>query len=180
MSQKSDLKLSINSLALRSGQEYDYSDTFSINLDPKTMTQVEDLFPIFFNSIPKIFIILIIIREAGAKLIGLKTSSKKEFENHLKNYTGEIGQRLALAEVLEKSSNELLTGLDDKHLNFKLLFGLKKYDESIELKVGTYVIFNNWMGKLYFFFVKPIHRFLMPIIVKNMKKRIQAKSITKP
>ncbi len=177
MSQKPDLESSINSLALRSGRKFDYSDIFSINLNPNTKIQVEDLFPMFFESLPKVFLILVIIRETAAKLIGLKTSSKKEFENHLKNYTGEIGQRIALAEVLEKNSNELLAGLDDKHLDFRLSFVLEKCEETIQLKVGTYVRFNNWIGRLYYFLVKPIHRLFMPRIVKNMKTQIQAKSI---
>ena len=178
MSQKPELQSSITSLALGSGCKFDYSDIFSINLDPKTKIQVEDLFPMFCYSLPRVFMILVIIRETAAKLIGLKTSSKKEFENHLKNYTGEIGQRIALAEVLEKNSNELLAGLDDKHLNFRLSFVLEKCEETIQLNVGTYVMFNNWVGRLYFVFVKPIHRLFMPRIVKNMKTQIQAKNIT--
>lgn len=94
MSDQTNPEFPINSLALRSGYKYDYCDTFSINLNPNVKIKVEDLFPIFFASIPKVFFILFIITEKVAKVIGLKTSSKIEVERHLKSYKGEVGQSI--------------------------------------------------------------------------------------
>lgn len=86
----------------------------------------------------------------------------------------EIGKKAGLFTLYAKTENELILGDDDKLLNFRVsVFMQPATKESSEtiVTVSTLVKLNNWLGKVYFFFVKPLHRMFVPIIMgRNFQK----------
>lgn len=71
--------------------------------------------------------------------------------------------------VIENRKDEIVMGVDDKHLNFRASILKDSLEESISLI--TVVHYNNVWGKVYFFPVKPFHKIIMRVLLKRYLKR---------
>ena len=67
-------------------------------------------------------------------------------------------------QVFKRDDDELLFGVDDRHLDFRI--SIQRIGAS-ELCVTTAVKLNNWMGRLYFLPVKPMHRIVVPAMMRR-------------
>jgi hypothetical protein len=151
----------------------DYEDVFAIDIPSETVIKPEELVPLFFDVFPKWFMVLMHLREAIAKLIGLKTAHGIDIEEQLANFKGEKGESIALFHVFDRTEEEILTGETDKHLDFRLSFFSKPKAKNVyQVSLATTVQYNGGLGKLYFFFVKPFHRLIVPVILKRIAKRL--------
>jgi hypothetical protein len=165
------IKSSLPTTSLLKNTAYDYLDSYSVALDTNNLN-VEKVGKSFFTSGPAWVGWLFALRNKIVSLIGLKTSgsSEAEHETVLKNFKGEIGQRVGLFKVFDGNENEIIFGEDDKHLDFRvsLLFDKK---ENL-LHVSTTVKIHNWLGKLYFLPVKPFHKLIVPNMMKGMVNQL--------
>lgn len=160
------------------GQEHsqvDYQDAFSIKVPVEHAVPTYELVKLFFQCIPVWAMMLIRIRETIASWIGLKTMDGKQVAQQLEEFRGDVGQSVALFHVKESNDQEILTGETDKHLDFSLSFIGKKESEHFEITLATTVLFNGWLGRLYFLPVKPIHKILVPVMLKRMAKKLTFK-----
>ena len=104
------------------------------------------------------------LRNIIVKPFGLKT----EIDPHYKkpdNYS--VGDKTELFTVADRNENEIVLAENDKHLNFKVSIFVDKQNDHNLVYMTTLVKFNNFGGRLYFFFVKPFHK----IIVKATMKK---------
>ena len=148
----------------------DYFDCYigSIEGNVKNITS-DEVGRAFFMSSPKWIEKLMSLRNKTVSVFGLKTSEKSDYnKENLNIFIAEIGQRVGLFKIIEKTENELILGEDDKHLNFKVSLLLDDLKEN--LTIITVVNFNNWFGKLYFFIIKPFHKMIVPIMLKGTIK----------
>lgn len=153
--------------------QIDYWDVYSTDFVTQTQIPVDSVVKEFFLSMPNFVVWLLTIRELIAKQIGLKTSNgKQSVIKEINSFKGNIGEQIALFEVWNRTEKEILTGQQDKHLDFALSFYLNKHKEKYELKLITIVQINNTFGKIYFFLIKPFHKLIMPLIVKRIKNRL--------
>ena len=113
-------------------------------------------------------------------LRGLKTSKNvKNKEEIIRNLKGVPNEQIGLFKIFESSSNEIVMGEDDKHLNFRVSLLLDSSSSHQELKnitITTTVQFNNTFGKLYFLPVKPFHHQIVPSILKGIIKELKLKN----
>lgn len=152
----------------------DYEDVFAIDIPSEKVIKPEDLVPLFFDVFPNWFKALMFLRETIAKLIGLKTAHGIDIKQQLANFKGEKGESIALFHVFDRSEHEILTGETDKHLDFRLSFFSKpKAENTYQVSLATTVQYNGRLGKLYFFFVKPFHRLIVPVVLKRIAKRLE-------
>ena len=165
-------KITKDSLISSSLDRIDYNDMFSISLPTKTNVDHVILVKTFFSSFPFNFNFLLIVRDFVAKMFGLKMGNRKGKEIQLERFTGNIGERIALFVVLEKDEKEMVTGENDKHLDFRLSYIINTLEEEIVISLATVIKFNGILGRLYFLPVGPIHRLYMPLIMKRMRKKI--------
>ena len=153
-------------------RQIDYQDTYAIQVDPSKAVPTEKLIPLFFDSFPNWARVLMGIRETLANWIGLKTAKGMDVAQQIKSFKGEVGQSIALFQVWGRTPQEILTGERDKHLDFGLsFFGIEK-PECFEIRLSTIVQFNSWLGRVYFFPVGPIHRILVPAMLRRMAKKL--------
>lgn len=153
----------------------DYYDVFAIKVDNKV--PVEVLPPLFFKVFPSWFMGLMYLREAIAGLIGLKTGKGIDVKKQLQEFSGQVGESIALFHVLDRSQEEILMGENDSHLDFRLSFFARPVGEGTELVMATTVQFNALLGKIYFVPVRPIHKMIVPVILKRMAKRLEANAL---
>lgn len=167
--------LPVNSSLNVSGKQYHYVDGYSALLGNNgTEITIEDVGTAFFSSVPKWIEVLLHLRNKIVGLFGLKTGKLAQNRQQMINdFKCEPGERLGLFKVFSKSTNELILGEDDKHLDFKvsLLFDRKVSGENI-LVVSTVVIFHNWFGRLYFLSVKPFHQLIVPAMLKEVVQQL--------
>lgn len=165
------LSLPATSLIATALNRVDYEDTFGIRTNARV--SVEQLPPLFFKLFPKWFTGLMYLREAIAGLIGLKTGKGIDVRAQLRDFTGTVGESIALFHVMGRSEEEILTGENDSHLDFRLSFFARPLAEGTELILATTVQYNGWLGKAYFLPVGPIHRLIVPIILKRMARYLE-------
>lgn len=70
--------------------------------------------------------------------------------------------------VLDRTSTEVLLGLDDKHLSFRAALRVEPYGDRLAVTFDTVVRFNELLGRLYFIPVRPVHRF---VVIPAMLRR---------
>ena len=158
-------------------KKYDYVDSFKEEvIDSLKNINSDNVAKAFFSSSPKWVGILFILRNEIVGIFGLKTSGKiSDIQKRLDNFKYETNERLGLFKVFSKTENEIIMGEEDKHLNFKislLISNLNKEQTRKEITISTAVEFNNWFGKLYFLPVKPLHKLIVPAMLKGMVKQL--------
>jgi hypothetical protein len=70
--------------------------------------------------------------------------------------------------VIEKNEHEVIMGINDAHLNFRTSVFADRKESYIYLT--TIVQYNKFLGKAYFFFVKPFHRLIVYDVMKKYLK----------
>ena len=152
----------------------DFSDVYSRTFIAPCKVAVESAVKQFFFSIPKAGIWMLQFREFVGKKIGLKTANgRKGTLLEIEQFTGQIGDRIALFEVWNRNSNEIVTGQHDKHLDFVLVFKVENNGEEHTLQLLTIVQINSSLGRMYLWAVKPIHSMLMPVIMRRLCNRLK-------
>jgi hypothetical protein len=68
---------------------------------------------------------------------------------------------------LSRTDTEVVLGMDDLHLDFRVGVHVVPVADGVRLTVGTVVLFHNAFGRLYFLPVRPAHR----VIVRSMLRR---------
>ena len=171
-------KLPDQSVLKADDKVYDFVDSFQGDfLDKNGNISSTDIVKFFFMSGPKWIDNLFALRNKLAGLFGLKTSRKiLDKQKLLDNFKCEQGDQLGLFKVYSKTSEELVLGEDDKHLNFRVsLFIDQQTNDQTNKKliISTTVKFNNWYGRLYFLPVKPFHKLIVPTMLKGIIKNIE-------
>lgn len=161
-----------DSLVQTAFTEIHYDDTFGIQIEARDIA-LEELPILMFKSIPSWFYLLFKIRDWIATGLGLKTGSTFDFEKQVQQFKGNPGEQLNLFRVYARSENELMMGENDKHLDFRLSYFKIDHGPQTELLLSTVVHYNAPMGRLYFFFVKPFHKLIVPILLRKMAKQLQ-------
>ena len=68
---------------------------------------------------------------------------------------------------LAHTGTEVVLGMDDLHLDFRVGVHVVPVTDGVRLTVGTVVQFHNAFGRLYFLPVRPAHK----VIVRSMLDR---------
>lgn len=159
-------------------ESYHYADSFEGELtDVQQNLTTAKVGKAFFSSGPEWIEKLFALRNSIVKRLGLKTPTKTtDKQAQLAQFNGEVGERLGLFEVLYRDEKEVVLGEDDKHLNFRVslfLDDIGAIQLQKRLTITTTVQFHNLWGRLYFLPVKPLHRLIVPTMLKNVIKHLE-------
>ena len=138
-----------NSVITSGFGKIDYSDTYCA---VKETDETAEEIAARVLKLPKWANCLMSIRDAIVRIFRLKTSK-------------EILQEHQGFPMIAQHENEFVSGENDKHLDYRLSIFVDRENSSVCFI--TIVHFNNFLGRLYFFPVKPFHK----IIVKTLLKR---------
>lgn len=161
--------------SILSGSDYHYIDSYSGSfIDKNNTVSSKELVIAFFMAAPEWVGILFTLRNKIVSVFGLKTGKKsKDFQSILENFEGKKGESIGLFKVFDRTENELILGEDDTHLDFRISFLLEpRSDIEKNITISTTVIFNNWMGRLYFMPVKPFHKVIVKKMLRNIIKQV--------
>lgn len=128
----------------------DYFDTFSVEVTGNKLAPKDVLLKVFGHN-PLWLRMLYKVRACIVKPFGIETKPL---------------QLPSL--IIEEDSHEAIMRKDNKHLLFYadvFISSLPANKQRIEFT--TLVNYHNWVGKSYFFFIRPFHRILVPLVIKK-------------
>lgn len=157
--------------------KYDYIDSYEfVIVDKNNKISITDIAEVFIQPGPKWFEGLFALRNKIAALLGLKT--QKTILNESDPNRWEPGTQTPRFKVFGKTDTEIVLGEDDKHLDLRISLLLKQDIQNTQKKgivVTTVVKLHNRLGRYYFFFIKPIHCCIVPLIMRQKFKQLEAK-----
>lgn len=136
---------------LRNYLPSDYIDSYSKDVTCQEAITPEEFFNMAFKQFPRWVSWLLKLRNVLVKPLGLDTKSR--FSDF----------------VRDKNDNEIICGMPDKHLNFNVSLWCGEYkNKRQELRITTIVKYNNLLGRVYFFVIRPFHCIIVISILKHI------------
>ena len=162
------MKTKLPAASMLNNHPHDYLDSYSTTLNTSSIA-IEQVGRAFFSASPSWVDQLLILRNRIVSFIGLKVPGADTKEEVLRNFKCEVGESVALFNVLAKTENEVIFGEDDKHLNFRVSLFLDRQNNL--LTVSTLVKIHNALGHVYMLAIKPFHKIIVPTITKGMARQ---------
>lgn len=132
----------------------DYVDSFSRIVQSRRTVAPEDFAGMAFDRPPAWIGRLMKLRNRLVGPLGLKTG-------------GRFTDR-----VCGRSPDEIVFGMPDKHLTFHVSLRCgEKGPAGQRLSMTTVVRFNNRLGRLYFFLIRPFHKIIVYATMKRVADR---------
>lgn len=132
----------------------DYVDSFSRIVVCKHKITPEEFRYLTFGQLPKWIDWLLKLRNTIVKPLGLDIKSRFTDIVHAQN------------------SSEIILGMPDKHLTFYVSLWCGEYkDSKQDLRITTVVKYNNWLGGVYFFVIRPFHEIIGRAILKDIENK---------
>lgn len=73
--------------------------------------------------------------------------------------------------ILETSPGRLILGMNDRHLDFRLLVDVEEAGNGFQnVTASTVVKTHNWLGRTYLAIVKPFHRMIVPAMLARISR----------
>ena len=142
-----------NSIIANGFDRIDYFDTYRIVRSTGDSAE-EIAAQIFELNLPNRVKWLMYIRDSIVWIFGLKTGREMMREEQKANFP-----------VIEQNENEIVSGENDKHLDFRVSVLIDRENSFIYLT--TIVRFNNFWGKMYFLPVRPFHKMIIKSILRK-------------
>jgi len=150
-----------NSIIAKDFKSIDYQDVYGIQVPGKIT--IDEAMAYSFGKTPGWTKVLLYIRNRIVEPLGLKT--EKEIlkpENTL------------LFTILYRNETEVVLGEEDSHLDFRTSLRVEPLsDTTTNVYSSTLVHYNNRLGRIYFFFVKPFHKIIVKSMLKSLWRQVK-------
>lgn len=134
----------------------DYCDSFSRDIKCGRRITSREFREMTFSSLPGWIDGLLSLRNALVKPLGLDTETS--FDDTIR----------------AENENETVFGMPDRHLTFYASLWCGEFkDNGQTLRITTIVRYNNALGKVYFFFIRPFHGLIIRALLKHVEKRLR-------
>jgi hypothetical protein len=153
-------------LAMQALSSIDFIDAFKCQIPNGRSQQIDAVTRAIFSTMPTWVMKLLDLRNTLVRPLGLNTSIDP---NLVDTHQGRLepGVTVGVFKVIERQDDEILLGEDDRHLNFRTSVQLERKEEKCWVIVSTVVQFNNWLGHAYFVPVRPIHKIIVPAMMRH-------------
>lgn len=158
------------SLAARAFAVTHHADAFRIALPPGVPHDVDAVTLRLLSGPPPWWIgSLMWLRNHAVRLAGLKVSSAYR-ERIAPGGKLAPGDHAGMFQVYDRSQDEILLGGDDSHLDFRASVLIERDGDDASAVLSTVVHYNSWLGRVYFFFVRPFHRLIVKAMLRRLSK----------
>ena len=109
---------------------------------------------------------LMAMRNRIVALFGLKNLGRMGSVKTAKDANSyKVGDRVGIFSIFSLSQQEIILGDADKHLTAQVSIYKISVDGQCKVVVTTVVHTNNLLGRVYLFFVVPVHRIIVPAML---------------
>jgi len=147
-----------------------YADVYVCTVDDLKNITPDDIQVAFWTDHPRWLNNLYKIRNALVKPFGLKGDDNRDsilFEECIRS-----GKEYKIASIADKSPNETILRLTDKHLIAYFSVYIETENDRKNIYTTTLVHFNNKMGYMYFNAIMPFHHLVVKNILKYTIKKL--------
>jgi hypothetical protein len=117
---------------------------------------------------PKWINFLMTVRNRVVAFFGLKNIGHlSNIDLGKKSRSYKAGDRVGIFSILSVTDQELILGDSDKHLRAQVSV-YKYFGEPQKIAVTTVVHVNNLLGRVYLFFVVPVHKIIVPSMLRSI------------
>jgi hypothetical protein len=111
---------------------------------------------------------LMALRNTTVGLVGLKNLGHLGAVDQSKpSGAYRVGDRVGIFSVLYLTGEEVILGDSDKHLNAQVSVYKSVNEGRASLAVSTVVHVNNTLGRVYMLFVGPVHKLIVPAMLRR-------------
>ena len=146
-----------NSSRLRDSlAQVDYLDSFEIPMARSGLTLIET-YAAGLDHLPAVFKQLLVVRSMLVKPFGIAGVSYRDLTRRIdKTRSYAVGDKIGRWTIYGKYDDELITGANDKHLDFRVSVFR---EEGKRVVLSTAVMPHNMLGRAYLTTILPLHRF---------------------
>jgi len=142
-------------------------DSYVVRPAPSFPRDLRSLAEVAFGSQPAWIDFLLAVRDAIMGRMGLKTTKGLLATMAAKPYVG-------FFPILTEFKNEIVFGIDDGHLDFRLSL-LRKNDASGITLIATSVVrVHNCLGAAYLFVITPFHKIIVRTYLARLVRSVPA------
>jgi len=147
----------------------EFSDAYAVPFEKDGQT-IHEIYLAIFSHAPSWVKILMAIRSLVVVPFGLKGTTQQQFTAEKLQKSYKVGDTICSWEIFSQSEHELITGINDKHLDFRVsLLRMSKRNQQ-QLVLSTVVTLNNVFGWLYLRAIIPFHRRIVRALIENAVK----------
>ena len=148
-----------------------YADAFAITLPPGVAADVDAIVRALPSAAPWWVDVLMRIRNRALRLVGLRTSRAADTAP-ANRAPLKPGDHAGIFTVFARTDDEILMGGDDRHLDFRASVLSRVEGERRAIVLSTVVHYNGSLGRVYFFFVRPFHRLIIPAMLWRLGRQL--------
>ena len=164
MSRATACELPAASRLRRSLARIDYLDAYAVPAIRRDQSLV-DIYAAALDHLPGIFKQLLVVRSILVRPFGIAGVSHRDLTKAIDTERSyEVGDRIGRWTLYDKSADELITGANDKHLDFRVSV-LRDGDGRVV--ISTAVMTHNTFGRAYLTTILPFHRFGVAALLTN-------------
>jgi len=169
---------------LKSVSPVDYADTFVAEWNSDRHFSAEEMLIAVFCRLPAWLRFLYKVRNMLVKFLDITAETDlgkngpptEELARAIR-----AGTSYSLFRVPFKSPSEIILLGQDRHLDFYLSIQTQLSGADKQRLIATTVVrYNNATGKLYFFFVRPFHCLVVPMMMKGAIRALEETQPTAP
>ena len=79
-------------------------------------------------------------------------------------------EKIGIFPIISETKNSLVAGIDDNHLDFRIVVDLVKVENGQSVTLTTVIHRHNLLGKLYLMVVMPFHRAIIQSALNKLLK----------
>lgn len=134
-----------------------FHDAYRVPLCHQRASMVEIFFAIF-GQLPRWLTLALIVRNRVASFCGLEAPTAAEILHPEVKSSYVVGEKIGVWPLYAITSNEIVAGRNNKHLDFRLSVLKEVSGEQASVVVSTLCTVHNSFGRVYLFFIVPFHR----------------------
>ncbi|MDQ8730130.1 DUF2867 domain-containing protein [Bradyrhizobium sp. LHD-71] len=149
----------------------DFADAFSLVVDDPALDAVTAAHRAMERP-PGWIVALMALRDVLVRPLGLRTRYDPQLVRT---------RRIGAFPVLSQNPARVVMGLDDSHLDFRLVIDVTALDDRRrEIVATTLVRTHNRLGRTYLMVILPFHRRIVPGIMAQVAHEISPKGLREP
>ncbi len=147
-------------------QRFYYWDSFEVPLS-RTDLDIDQIYLGIFSHYPWWAKWLLLARTGIVSVFGLKGPTAADFDRVETTSGYAVGDKIARFTLFALSEAEIVTGGNDKHLDFRVLVARVREDGKDKVVLSTVVSPHNFFGRAYLFLILPFHKVGLKMILSN-------------
>ncbi len=145
-----------------------FSDSFSREIANKNQTAL-DVYLEIAKQTPSWVSFLMAMRNCLVSMFGLKNLGRLQDVATTKSPASiNVGERIGIFTLHSNSDTEVVLEDSDRHLDVRVSFLLDVEGDKVTVHATTVVHVHNLFGKVYMFFVAPVHKLIVPSTLKTL------------